>query len=324
MIILNIIFPTHNRANYLRRAVRSVALQMAILPTDIKVDLTIYDNASTDSTPEICAELIKEFPLIKLIRHSTNIGGDPNIHQALRSSTGDYVWVFGDDDYVREGALKFVCEALCDHRPAFLRMQGLEERYLEGMPLAPAVIPDSLFAEPVKKCYSSHDEILSAYGLGLGNFTKTIFSREFIRKYYREVNPVLFASGYSQLAWIYEGLRTDFADLLELDEQIVVIRIELSPRGLDSSRVRAGLSILRNYLIENDYSLRLVDRLIKDQNNAIVLGEIKTRKMTGWKQGTGILGQLWKLNGPKAKVKCIGFYLLPAAIMKKMWLARKS
>lgn len=60
--------------------------------------ITVFDNCSTDDTPNICAQYQNIFPNIKIIRHRKNIGANPNILRAVETSESLYTWVLCDDD----------------------------------------------------------------------------------------------------------------------------------------------------------------------------------------------------------------------------------
>lgn len=317
---LSVAFPTFNRAGYLRRAVMSFVDQLDSLPTGVRVELTIHDNASSDETPAVCSDLIDQFPFIVLVRHPSNIGADANIHQALLAGSGEFVWVFGDDDYLKPGALRLVCEAL-SAAPALLRICGEEERDVDGEqgPRSPV---DVMATTAVSRSFNSPDEVLKHFGLSLGNFTKTIFSRSFIAECYVKFDDALFESGYSQLAWMYAGLVPRFDRISELQAKVVVIRIELSPRGLAGERMRAGLQLLKAYLIRVGYSEVVVDEFFRNETNAVILGQVKINKIGRLPVRKLFWQGLGQLNGSSAKVKFLVFFFMPGTILKKMWMAR--
>ena len=63
-----------------------------------KCKITILDNYSNDSTPDICLKYQKIFPNMKIIRHKRNMGGGPNYLRAVELSKSLYTWVLCDDD----------------------------------------------------------------------------------------------------------------------------------------------------------------------------------------------------------------------------------
>lgn len=89
---VTVIIPSYNRAHLLPKTIPTYAQQRV-------AQIILVDDASTDNTAEIVADLQKKFSIIKYVRHQTNQ------KQAAAKNTGiDLVgtdWVyFGDDDSV--------------------------------------------------------------------------------------------------------------------------------------------------------------------------------------------------------------------------------
>lgn len=98
--LLTIAIPTYNRANYLPRAIRSILEQY-----DERVQVLISDNASTDNTQEVVKSICNEYPQIKYIRNSENIGPDRNFVNCYLHADGRFVLLLGDDDLIVENSL---------------------------------------------------------------------------------------------------------------------------------------------------------------------------------------------------------------------------
>ncbi len=104
--------PVYNGENYLREALESIANQTF---TDFKV--IISDNASTDSTPEICREFALRDSRFTYYRQPENIGGAPNFNFAFQPGDAPYFkWAAHDDvmapDYLRQ------CVECLDNNPS--------------------------------------------------------------------------------------------------------------------------------------------------------------------------------------------------------------
>lgn len=99
---LSFAIPTYNRAALLKETIENIAGQIG---DNKDVDIVISDNASTDNTNDVIKELQIKYPYIKYFRNETNLGMDRNFDNAVIKATGEYVWLFGDDDLLREGAL---------------------------------------------------------------------------------------------------------------------------------------------------------------------------------------------------------------------------
>lgn len=106
---LSICIPTFNRANLLVSALTGLALQVKELGA--KVELLVSDNNSTDDTTEVVERLSKECP-IRYHRNEVNIGVVRNVLTVVSLAAGEFCWVLGDDDLVRDGAVRQILRAV--------------------------------------------------------------------------------------------------------------------------------------------------------------------------------------------------------------------
>lgn len=126
--------PVYNGALYIREAIESILAQ-----TFTDFELIISDNASTDSTPEICQEYAAQERRIRYFRNSYNVGVSENFNRVFALSTEEYFkWASHDD----------VC------LPDYL------ERCVEVLENQPSVV----------LCYSK-TRIIDEYGKFLENYT---------------------------------------------------------------------------------------------------------------------------------------------------------
>lgn len=85
--------PVYNEAKYLKETIDSVINNIEHIEKII-----ITDNASTDSTQEICEEYAKKHDKIVYIRHQTNLGAVKNFrHSLMMANTPYFIWVGGHD-----------------------------------------------------------------------------------------------------------------------------------------------------------------------------------------------------------------------------------
>jgi abequosyltransferase len=98
---ISIAIPTYNRAPYLQRCLETVITEIKNYP----VEIVISDNASTDTTEHMVAELRQQHHQIRYYRNDENIGFDGNVVAVLARATGAYVWLLGDDDIVLPGSV---------------------------------------------------------------------------------------------------------------------------------------------------------------------------------------------------------------------------
>ena len=87
-VLVSIGLPVYNGSNYVAEAIESVLTQ-----TYKNFELIISDNASTDSTQEICQKFAKQDDRIRYYRNAKNLGAGANmiaasISRLVHSSNG--------------------------------------------------------------------------------------------------------------------------------------------------------------------------------------------------------------------------------------------
>lgn len=90
---ISIVMPTRNRSHMIGEAVRSVQAQ-----SHAAWELLIVDDASTDDTPALLAELAAADPRIRCLRQETSAGVSAARNLALASATGEVVAYLDDDN----------------------------------------------------------------------------------------------------------------------------------------------------------------------------------------------------------------------------------
>jgi len=105
----SILLPTRNGGNFLDNCIRSILEQ-----DHDNFELVISDNANTDTTPDVIRRF-SDNPRLKVIHQTATIPVSENWTAALQASSGDYVLMMGDDDYLLPGALRKLDEVLVRH-----------------------------------------------------------------------------------------------------------------------------------------------------------------------------------------------------------------
>lgn len=136
MDIVTIYLITHNRKHLLERAIDSVFKQ-----TYSNVELIIVDDASTDGTELLVAELNNKYPF-KYIKNASNMGACYSRNLAIHTAQGKYITGLDDDDYFGETRIQdfmdayqeeyaFICanitEVKDDSKHGIKRYFGLKE-----------------------------------------------------------------------------------------------------------------------------------------------------------------------------------------------------
>jgi len=92
--LVSIGMPVYNGERFVHQAVESILVQ------DYEnFELIISDNASTDSTGNICQRYADRDARIRYVRNETNLGASPNHKRVFEMARGDYFkWAAHDDE----------------------------------------------------------------------------------------------------------------------------------------------------------------------------------------------------------------------------------
>ncbi|MDN5786471.1 glycosyltransferase, partial [Pseudorhodobacter sp.] len=96
--IVSVIIPTYNAAHWLAEAVQS-----ALDQTCDNIEVLVFDNASTDATPEVMAGFTD--PRCVYVRAALNVGMAGNITRGIKAAKGRFFMVLGADDILEPGFL---------------------------------------------------------------------------------------------------------------------------------------------------------------------------------------------------------------------------
>ena len=109
MTLVSIGIPTRNRAELLARSARSVLAQEGV-----ELELVISDNASTDGTAALCAELAAD-SRVRVIRQAADIGAEANFRAVLEAARGSFFMWLADDDWLDPGYVSACASVLEQH-----------------------------------------------------------------------------------------------------------------------------------------------------------------------------------------------------------------
>jgi glycosyltransferase involved in cell wall biosynthesis len=93
--LLEIAIITYNRHEKLARTLQG--LSKSVMG---KCRITIYDNASTDNTPEVVSNCSSLLPRLNYVRRPRNITVGPNLILAYAEARAKYFWLLCDDDLI--------------------------------------------------------------------------------------------------------------------------------------------------------------------------------------------------------------------------------
>ncbi len=96
---LNIVIPTYNRAESLRKTLLSLAI--AELPSNFEIVVTVVDNNSTDKTRQIVEEMTAHFSKIKLeYLFEEKQGRSFALNTGIKNADGDILSAIDDDEEI--------------------------------------------------------------------------------------------------------------------------------------------------------------------------------------------------------------------------------
>ena len=120
--LLTIVIPTFNRDRFLHRLLESIAPELRKYADAVEV--LVVDDGSTDNTPQVIAQFVGGRLPFRSLRNQKNLGLDGNLRHSFLQAMTEYVWIFGDDDVMLEGALDRLVPLLQRYRVSFAYVGG--------------------------------------------------------------------------------------------------------------------------------------------------------------------------------------------------------
>lgn len=111
---VSIIIPTYNRPTYLREA-----LESALAQTYEDLEILVFDDASTDSTPQLVREYLSD-PRLSYVRQPMNVGPNRNWRAGMAAVTGAFFCILADDDRLHPTFVERLVRPLAEDPDAVL------------------------------------------------------------------------------------------------------------------------------------------------------------------------------------------------------------
>jgi hypothetical protein len=99
--LVSVIIPCYNYGHFVADAIGS-----ALSQNYSNVEIVVCDDGSTDNSVEV----IKKYPDVKLIQHSTNLGLPAARNDAIKASTGKYIIPLDADDMLLPTAVESIVD----------------------------------------------------------------------------------------------------------------------------------------------------------------------------------------------------------------------
>ncbi len=112
-IDLSVIILTYNVRDLTVSCIRSILANTDL--TQDNIEIMVVDNASTDNTVEV---LRRDFPEVKLVLNSSNLGFSNGNNEGLKVAQGKYLLLLNSDTEVQAGALHELIKFMNEHPEA--------------------------------------------------------------------------------------------------------------------------------------------------------------------------------------------------------------
>ncbi len=196
--LLSVVIPTLNRVDLLKISVQALLEQL--VPHGGKIEFLILNNASDDGTAAWLGELHTHYPFVRYKNFTERVEIADSIARCANEATGDYLWVFGDDDVAMPFAIDTIIrqlEAHRDHGIFYFNCLRSERRLQEYINL----FEHRIDLQPVS---FSLDSFLAEFNpIHLGFITALVFRRDNWKRglaFYKETYY-----GYNFLGPIFAG-----------------------------------------------------------------------------------------------------------------------
>ena len=104
----NVVIPCHNYGRFLGEAIESV------LANDADYEICIVDDASTDQTPEVCAEYAARYPHLQYVRNRERRGTGYSRNRGIEALSSEFVVLLDADDRIGSSYLYAAAQRLAN------------------------------------------------------------------------------------------------------------------------------------------------------------------------------------------------------------------
>lgn len=127
--LLSICIPTYNRCDILNDVLSKYVNNSQF---DNDVEIIVSDNASTDSTEEICRNYVNKYSNIKYFKNDINVN-DKNFSIVLDNAEGEYLKLLNDWIYLDDEGLKYIKDRIKNHlhdkKPLFFTSNWIDTNF---------------------------------------------------------------------------------------------------------------------------------------------------------------------------------------------------
>lgn len=266
---VSVILPVYNGIRYLAESVASIRSQ-----TLSDWELIIVDDASTDTTPEVIAELCALDGRIRSIRHPKNRRLPAALNTGLTSARGAYLTWTSDDNCYRPDALRemrAVLEARRDVSLVYTDYLTVDEVGVRLSHVTVGSPEDLIERNSIGACFLFRNNVFSE----LHGYDETLFLTEDYDFWLRAASRFRFAVLHKDL-YLYRQhgqslTRTRLVDIIKATDELLETRIPgltwirrprraaaflaLAQRARQRSEVTAGTRLLAKAFLTAPWSV---------------------------------------------------------------------
>ena len=162
-IKLSLCIPTYNRPQEFKRMLSKVLPQV----TD-DVEIVIRDDSETSETRDIFNELVRDKNINKQYHVGKKIGLDAASLFLFENATGEFIWLFSDDDEILDGGIAEVLKLIDSNTD----LSAIWANFDSDLPSGMAV------KNKESGFFINGSEVLEVAGTGIGLVSSQIFRRK--------------------------------------------------------------------------------------------------------------------------------------------------
>ncbi len=192
MTLLSIIIPTYNRSHRLASTIDLLLRQTKLLRNEGLVEIIVGDNNSQDNTQDVLGRYVSKIAF-SCFSNSDNIGITRNIIKGLNSSSGKYVWFFGDDDIIPDGLVDKIISFIESKYPTFILLPYVD---FFMQPSLDDVNQQSTDFCKIDTNYNISQKFISEHDHALGFITSNIYQKIYIESCIEKFGGQYFDNNY--------------------------------------------------------------------------------------------------------------------------------
>jgi len=105
---LTIAIPTFNRSSDLNNLLMSIELATVSFAHRDTIEVLVIDNNSDDNTVDICQSFTNRILNFRFLTNLSNIGLTGNLNECISKSSGEFLWLIGDDETISLNSLEII------------------------------------------------------------------------------------------------------------------------------------------------------------------------------------------------------------------------